>query len=178
MFIKFNVISIFVSLKGVTSISSNLDPYLMYLLSSIAEVIGYISCHLNDKFSRKRVMIFFLGTAGIMCLIVALIPKDVSSDLSVNSILVILFASIGKAMASAAFNSGYVFTTKLYPTSVRNTLVALVSSIGRTGSLISPQINLLRKLVWEPLPYFIFSGSSLLACLLTIFLPDPTNLNI
>jgi MFS family permease len=175
MFIKFNVISIFVLLKGVTSISSNLDPYLMYLLSSIAEVIGYISCHLNDKFSRKRVMIFFLGTAGIMCLIVALIPKDVSSDLSVNSILVILFASIGKAMASAAFNSGYVFTSKLYPVNVRNTLVSLVLSVGRIGSLISPQINLLKTLVWAPLPYLIFSFSSLIASFTMIFVPNPSN---
>jgi hypothetical protein len=154
----------------------------MYFFSSLAEIIGYASCHLNDYFSRKNVLIGFLGSASLMCLIVALIPTNSSIifnifnlNISLNSILIILFASIGKAMASAAFNSGYVFTSKLYPTSVRNTLVSLVSSIGRVGSLISPQINLLRKIVWAPLPYFIFSGSSLLACLFTIFLPDPSS---
>jgi len=157
----------------------------MYFFSSLAETIGYASCHLNDAFSRKKVLIGFLGSASLMCLIVALIPIDSSImfnifnlNISLNSILIILFASIGKAMASAAFNSGYVFTSKSYPTSVRNTLVSLVSSIGRVGSIISPQINLLRTLVWAPLPYFIFSGSSLLACLFTIFVPDPTNHNI
>ena len=62
----------------------------MYFFSSLAEIIGYASCHLNDYFSRKNVLIGFLGSASLMCLIVALIPKDVSSDLSVNSILVIL----------------------------------------------------------------------------------------
>ncbi len=78
-------------------------------------------------------------------------------------------------MASAAFNSGYVFTSKLYPVNVRNTLVSLVLSVGRIGSLISPQINLLKTLVWAPLPYLIFSFSSLIASFTMIFVPNPSN---
>lgn len=54
-------------LKGITSISSTFNPYLMYFFSSLAEVIGYISCYLNDRFSRKKVMIGFLGTASLVC---------------------------------------------------------------------------------------------------------------
>jgi len=98
-------------------------------------------------------------------------------SLSFNTVLVILFASIGKAMASAAFNSAYMFTSQLYPTSVRNTLMSVISCSSRIGSLISPQINMLRTLFWAPLPYLIFSGASLIACVFTFFLPDPsTNL--
>lgn len=150
----------------------------MYFLSSVAEIFGYICCHLNDKFSRKKVLIGFLGSASLMCLTVAVIPQNNDNKtISWNSILIIIFASIGKAMASAAFNSGYVFTSKQYPTNVRNTLVSLVSSIGRVGSLISPQINLLRVLVWDALPYLIFSFTSLIACLFTLFLPDTSSLN-
>jgi len=165
---------------GITSISSDFDPYVMYFLSSIAEIVGYAACHLNDKFSRKKVLIGFLGSASLMCLMVALVPSNPESgnkSLTLNSVLIMVFASIGKAMASAAFNSGYVFTTKQYPTNVRNTLVALVSSIGRIGSLVSPQINLLRTLVWAPLPYYVFSAISFIACLLTMFLPDTSSLN-
>ena len=98
---------------GITSISSDFDPYLMYFFSSIAEIVGYASCHLNDRFSRKKVLIGFLGSASAMCLVVALIPIDSNNkSLTVNSVLIMVFASIGKAAASAAFNSGYVFTTK------------------------------------------------------------------
>ena len=148
----------------------------MYFLSSIAEIAGYAACHLNDKFSRKKVLIIFLGSAGLMCLIVALIPLNSNQkSLTFNSILIMIFASTGKAMASASFNSGYIFTAKLYPTCVRNTFVSILSSVGKIGSLISPQINLLRTLVWAPLPYFVFSASSLLACLFTFFLPDTFN---
>jgi MFS family permease len=101
----------------------------MYFFSSLAEVVGYISCHLNDKFSRKKVMIGFLGTAGLVCLAVAVIPKDnASGGVTWDSALIILFASFGKAAASAAFNSGYVLTSKLYPTNVRSTLASLVLS--------------------------------------------------
>lgn len=100
----------------------------MYFFSSLAEIVGYVSCHLNDKFSRKKVLIGFLGSGGLMCLVVAVIPKSAINGITWNSVLIIIFASIGKAMLSAAFNSGYVFTSKLYPTNVRSTLVSLVLS--------------------------------------------------
>lgn len=148
----------------------------MCFLSSLSETIGYIFCYLNDKYSRKKVLIGFLASASIMCLSVVLIPLPKSSSISLNSILIIIFASIGKSMASAAFNSAYMFTSQSYPTSVRNTLVSIVSCSARIGSLISPQINLLRSLVWAPLPYLIFSGASLVACVFTFFLPDTSKL--
>lgn len=150
----------------------------MCFLSSTSETIGYICCYLNDRFSRKKVLISFLASASIMCLTVVLIPLgNQSNGISWSAILIILFASIGKAMASAAFNSAYVFTSQLYPTSVRNTLVSVVSSSSRIGSLLAPQINMLRSLVWGPLPYLIFSGASLVSCVFTFFLPDTSSLN-
>ena len=156
-------------LIGITSIG-DLNPYLAYLLSSIAELIGYASCHLNDKFNRKLMLIIFFGLTGVLCFSVTLIPIS-------QTILVIVGASIGKAMAAAAFNSCYVYTSQLFPTNVRTTFLMFVSSIGRIGSMISPQINLLQTLVWKPLPYIIFSSSSFVACLLVFILPDPSKLN-
>lgn len=146
----------------------------MYLLSSLAEVVGYTLCHLNDKFGRKKMMIIFLTLSAAVCLLVALIPSSSNHEsISWNSILKIIFASVGKAMVSAAFNSCYIYNSLLYPTNVRTTIVLFASNIGRTGSYISPQINLLQTLVWRPLPYIIFSGSSLLASICFFLLPDP-----
>ena len=115
-------------------------------------------------------LIIFYGTTGVVCLIVSVIPTD-------QAILMITFASFGKAMAAAAFNSSYTYTSQQFPTFVRNTFFLFVSSIGRLGSIISPQINLLQNLVWKPLPYIIFSSSSFIACLFVFILPDPTTLN-
>ena len=54
---------------------------------------------------------------------------------------------------------------------------SVVSSSSRIGSLLAPQINMLRSLVWGPLPYLIFSGASLVSCVFTFFLPDTSSLN-
>lgn len=151
----------------------------MYLLSSVAEIVGYACCHLNDIFGRKRTMIGFLMMASAVCLVVALVPagsKSSDGSLTWNSIIKIIFASIGKAMASAAFNSCYIFNSLLYPTKVRTTIVLFASNIGRIGSYVSPQINLLQTAVWRPLPYIIFSSSAFLASIFVFLLPDPNRL--
>ena len=64
-----------------------------------------------------------------MCIAVSALPKEDTADVTWSTVLVILFASAGKASASAAFNSGYVLTSKIYPTNVRNTLTSLVLCI-------------------------------------------------
>ena len=56
---------------GITSVSESWSPYLMFLVSSIAEIIGYAICHLNDRFSRKKVLVGFLASASVVCFIVA-----------------------------------------------------------------------------------------------------------
>jgi MFS family permease len=169
------------STKGITDIDADLNPYLMYLLGSIAELVGYAFCHLNDVVGRKKVLILFLTTTGVVCLGVAFIPTSSSSDaalsLSVSSIMKIACAFIGKAAASASLNSAYVFISLLYPTDVRTTAILFISNIGSIGAFISPQINLLRSMVWQPLPYVIFSSSAFTASLFVLLLPDPKKVN-
>lgn len=60
----------------------------------------------------------------------------------------------------------------IFPTHVRNTLISFVSSIGRVGSMSAAQINLLRFLVWGPLPYYIFGLNALLASVVVFLLPN------
>lgn len=168
---------------GITSVG-NINPYLMYTLSSLSEFIGYSLCHMNDKLGRKLLFVTYLGLASLMCLSVSFIQlwfEPVSSaSLSTSlidqpgKILLMMATLAGKAMASASFNSAYVYTSQMYPTRVRNTLLMLVSSIGRIGSIISPQINLLGELLLKQLPYFIFSLSSFMGCLIIVILPDPS----
>jgi MFS family permease len=167
--LKISSISIFY--KGITNIS-NLDPYVSYSLSSLAEIFGYSLCFLNDKFGRKRMLIIFLTTSSLVCLVVALIPVNASS----TAWLVLLFASLGKACASAAFNSCYVYSSYFFPTRIQNTMVLLVCSMGRLGSVVSPQINLLGQVVWSQLPYFIFSGGSFIGNIFIFLLPHPESI--
>jgi OCT family organic cation transporter-like MFS transporter 4/5 len=152
----------------------------MFILSSIAEIFGYMACHLNDKFGRKRMFIIFLALSSVVCLAVAIAPIGENNSNETkpwNSILILTMASFGKAAVSAAYSSLFIYTCQLFPTKTRNTLLLFVSSIGRIGSIISPLINHLGALIWERMPYFIFSGGSVIACLFVFILSDPAKTN-
>ena len=166
----------FMFFSGITSLGDSFNPYTMFMLSCIGEFIGYSICFLNDRFSRKKVMIVFLMSATMFCLLASVSPKDSDGVTTWRSMLTIFFATAGKAAASASFNSIFVYTFRMFPTNVRNTLFALCNSIGKIGSLVSPQINILRTLVWAPLPYMIFSSSAVIASFVLFFLPDPSKL--
>lgn len=123
--------------KGITNLDKGIDPYLMFLLGSVAEVIGYSLCHLNDRFGRKKMMIIFLVTSSLVCLIVALIPSsNQNGSLTWNTILKIFFASAGKTAVSAGYNSGYIFNSLLFPTHVRTTILVFTTNVGRIGTKI------------------------------------------
>ena len=155
---------------GITNIDNQVNSYVMYLISSLAEIVGYASCHFNDKFGRKKMLIIFLVLSSIVCMIVAFMPPA-NTLILITAKMILVF--IGKACASAAFNSCYIYNSLLYSTAVRSTIVLFASNCGNIGSLISPQINLLQQLVWKPLPYLIFSGSSFIASFFISMLPDP-----
>ena len=142
----------------------------MFFFSGLCEMFGYFLCHFNDKFGRKTIFAIFLAFAGVMCLAVAVLPR---SEANVFKVAMFTCTGLGKAMVSGAFNCAYVYTSQMYPTHMRSTLLIFVGCLGKIGALISPQINLLRILVWKPLPYLIFSSASLAASFVVFIIPDP-----
>lgn len=123
-------------------------------------------------------MIIFFISSSVILLAVAFLPgTDSEGNLTLTAVLKIIFATVGKMMVTAAFMSNYVYCSLLFPTHVRGTVLVFTSNVGAVGSLISPQINLLNKLVWPPLPYFVFGSASLLASVFVIFLPDPDKIS-
>jgi MFS family permease len=163
---------------GITGIDS-VNPYVLYVCQSIAELIGYWICLFNDKFGRRKTNIFYLFVSAVMCLIVSLVPRnnDLNDENKVlrDAIMIISLISIGKCMISAAFNTLYIYSSELYPTSVRNFALLFVACMGRMGSLLSPQINLLGDVLWKPLPYLIFSIAAFFASFVVFILPETTS---
>jgi len=164
------------NITGITSLSKGLNPYLMYFLSAAAEIIGYSACLLSSKQIRRQFLVL-LVLSGTACLLTAFIPADVPGSRTWRMYLLITSASVGKALVSACWTVVYVYTIRMFPTNVRNTLLAVCSSMGRIGSMISPQINMLRHLIWTPLPYIIFASNAAVASFIVRILPDPEVLN-
>lgn len=50
---------------------------------------------------------------------------------------------IGKFAITCSFQVLYFFTSEIFPTNVRNSLLSLCSMIGRVGSMLAPQTPLL-----------------------------------
>ncbi|CAG5058172.1 unnamed protein product [Parnassius apollo] len=95
----------------------------------------------------------------------------VSSDLPALSTFLYM---TGKMMSSFYFSITYLYTSELFPTYTRNSMHAICSSLGRIGSIISPQTPLLTR-YWFGLPSLIFGLTSLFAGLVTFLVPDISN---
>lgn len=162
---------------GITLISEDFNPYLMFTLSCLAEASGYALSLLDSKFLAKRVMIMFLWSAAFFSALVILIPRDSGDDITWRSYLLIAVATLGKMTASSAYNSGYGYTYKMFPASIRNTMFTVCLSIGKFGPIFAPTVIMLQTVMFKSFPYVVFTGCAMLASAILLILPDPSNIN-
>lgn len=164
---------------GVMEEGEDSDPYLMYLLSCLAEVIGYICCYLNDIFGRKKTICGFFaittlmyGLLAVLNLDESILASDLEGMLNKRVLLLMILGLLGKCAISGAYQMSYIYTGELYPTQTRSTAVIFFTCFGSISSLVSPQIIMLKKLVWPPLPYVIYSVSAVFSVLCIWILPE------
>lgn len=97
---------------------------------------------------------------------------------------------IGKFFASASHSIIYLYTSEIFPTSIRNSCVGACSMMARIGSIIAPSLNALVSYNvkyskntfisnffkgdygWKNLPFMVFGISGIFAGLTTIILPE------
>ncbi len=159
---------------GITSIGDNFDPYLMFLLTCVFEITGYVIAIFGQAYSNRNKLGLSLLLTGCSSLAVAMIPLPPPHLHFLNPITVAIVAltSISKVFISIALFLVHIYPTQIFPTSVRNTLVAFILCGGKLGGIIAPQINLLRTTVWAPLPYYVFGANTILASIAIVFLPN------
>ena len=73
-----------------------------------------------------------------------------------------------------AFTIAYEFTGEVYPTHIRAKGLGFSSSFGKIGSIIMPYIGIYISEIGLYIPYFIFGITSLIASVVTFFLPFDT----
>jgi MFS transporter, OCT family, solute carrier family 22 (organic cation transporter), member 15 len=157
---------------GVTSLDS-VDPYLMYFLSTLAELVGYICCYLNEWLGRKRTLSGFFIITSLVYALIAYV--SFMNDFNGRTTILLVLSLLGKCAISGAYNLIYIYTSDLYTASTRNTMLMFLVCFGGTASMVSPQINMLKSLFWAPLPYIIYSCFSVVSCVCIWFLPNDGN---
>ncbi|CAH4036709.1 organic cation transporter protein-like [Pieris brassicae] len=146
-----------------TSLSDTI--YLNFILTVAIEIPGfYTAVFILDRIGRKPTLSagFFFSAACNIAFV--FIP----SDLSVARLVVYL---AGKFGISLVFTSLYLYTSELYPTEFRHTLLAFSSMIGRIGSITAPLTPVLMD-YWHGIPSMLFGGMAILSGLLILTQPE------
>lgn len=148
---------------GLKSSELGVNPYITFTISALVEILAYLVTHaLLDKLGRKAPYVFFLFAAGVSCLSISFIS---------NSLIVVTLAMVGKFCASAAYAIIYLYTSELFPTSIRNTGMGACSMMARVGAMTAPKILDLSS-VNADLPFIIFGISGILCSATSIILPE------
>lgn len=115
------------------------NKYVNFILVSVGEIPAVALTYvLLQRVGRKWTLSSSMIVAGIVCILSEIIPNTDSSGI----IRLLLFFS-GKCAISVSFYVLYVYTTELYPTFLRQSLMGMCSAFGFIGSMLAPQTPLL-----------------------------------
>lgn len=140
------------------------DPYISFMLSALVEIPGYTLSYISmQKLGRRPSMVGSLVLGGISVII-----SNATSSITALSLTFFLF---GKLWATCAFGTIYLYTSELYPTSLRTKGVGFSSMCSRISSILAPQISHLSHTA-EWLPMAIFGVCGITSGLLCLLLPE------
>ncbi|KAK3082771.1 hypothetical protein FSP39_004982 [Pinctada imbricata] len=176
--LNFNWMMVSFMYYGVTMHGGNIgDFYLNFLLMGLIEFPSIIaSIFLIDKIGRKKTQLLWMLSGGIACLCTIFTVLYGGKSLQP---LTVLLATIGKMGSAAGFAVVYILSVELYPTVVRNAALGFGSAFARVGSMMAPYCASVGSYVegdlGKALPLVIFGGTSVLAGLLCLYLPETLN---
>ncbi|XP_013183874.2 organic cation transporter protein [Amyelois transitella] len=154
---------------SINSVSLAGNQYVNFMLVVLVEIPGNIVCLMVlDRFGRKKPLIITYVLSAFLCISLSLIP---AGGWSLTVYL------LGKFSITVAYSSVYIYVSEVFPTSVRQSLLAVCSTTGRIGSTLAPQTPLLAK-YYEQLPVIFFGSMALTAAALVFTLPETINVQL
>ncbi|XP_045499111.1 organic cation transporter protein-like [Colias croceus] len=146
-----------------TSLSDTM--HLNFILTAAIEIPGYYTAaFILNKAGRKPT----LSVGFIFCALCNLAFVFIPTALTVVRLIVFL---AGKFFISVVFTSLYLFTSELYPTEFRHSLLGFSSMIGRIGSITAPLTPVLAD-YWNGIPSTMFATMGLLSGILVLTQPE------
>ncbi|CAB3246648.1 unnamed protein product [Arctia plantaginis] len=146
-----------------TSLSDTM--YLNFILTAIIEIPGFFTAVLIlDRVGRKPTMCTGFLFSAACNFAFAFIPQDLAT---VRLVIYLL----GKFGISMVFTSLYLFTSELYPTKYRHSLLAFSSMVGRIGSITAPLTPALME-YYAGIPSLMFGGMGILSGILVLTQPE------
>ncbi|XP_020284264.1 solute carrier family 22 member 5-like isoform X2 [Pseudomyrmex gracilis] len=142
------------------------DKYANFMLVAVVEVPAYfLTWLLTDHIGRKTTLSGAFILSGAFCLATEFIP---AGAWSYGPLLLYMG---GKLCITIAFATVYIYTTELFPTTLRHRLLGICSMTGRIGSILSPQTPLLAQIM-PSLPLILFGSMGVAAGVLSLIFPE------
>ncbi|XP_063362801.1 organic cation transporter protein-like [Cydia amplana] len=142
------------------------NMYVNYMLVCAVEIPAlYTAVLLLDRVGRKAVLTTGFLLSAACNLAFAFIDNNELVTLGLTLFLV------GKFGISVVFTCLYIYTSELYPTQFRHTLLGFSSMVGRIGSITAPLTPAL-AVYWAGIPSVMFGAMGLLAGLLVFTQPE------
>ncbi|XP_077987899.1 organic cation transporter protein-like [Glandiceps talaboti] len=142
------------------------NPYTTFILAGFVEVPGCLMAWWLMNAIGRRWSLCGFSVIGGLALILS-VPPEIPE-------LAVAIALVAKLCIAAVFTIVYVYGIEIFPTVVRNAGMGVSSMSARVGSIISPYVVLL-DVYWAPLPFVIMGGTSVIAGLTALYLPETRN---
>ncbi|XP_013141700.1 PREDICTED: organic cation transporter protein-like [Papilio polytes] len=153
---------------AINSVSLAGDKYTNFMLVVSVEVIAVVTNALVlDRIGRKKTLLAAYVVCGISCVAITFVPKTMPW-------LATLLYLLGKIAITQAFSGIYMYTSELFPTHARHSLLGFCSMVGRIGSIVAPQMPLLAIYI-DWLPSVLFGATALIAGGLMLTTPETLN---
>ncbi|KAH9525162.1 hypothetical protein Btru_000514 [Bulinus truncatus] len=164
---------------GLTLNAGNMSGniFLNFSLLTTMELVATIVClFLLDIAGRRLLQSSSMILAGVAC-VCTVFPVIYGG--AGHEWITLVLSLTGKFGASAGFTVIYIYTAELFPTVMRNSGMGISSVMARIGSVLAPYIsdigNVIQGDIAVVLPLFIFGGTSIIAGLLALLLPETVN---
>jgi MFS family permease len=141
-----------------------MDSALMSLISTFAEFASVlISYGFVARISRRSTLVVLFAVGSISML-------SLAAPLSATASMICLF--VARTMSSSAFAVTELYTSEVYPTTVRSTAIGIASAIARSAGIAT---SFLAEDLPTNVPIIIFGVASGLACFISLFLKVETS---
>ncbi|XP_055855971.1 solute carrier family 22 member 7-like [Episyrphus balteatus] len=153
---------------SLNSISLGGNKYDNFMYMSLIEIPGLVLPFWTmDRYGRRYSLFGCLIVCGI-CLAATIFVETELFGLQLALFL------IGKMAITASFQVLYFYTSEIFPTNVRNSLLSFCSMFGRFGSMLAPQTPLLAK-YFQSGPAILFSTFAVISAFVALSFPETTD---
>jgi len=141
------------------------------------------------KFGHRNTLCGGLIFGGIASLVTGLVPDGNQQSINFSLFLLqspsfveldppvirIVFSLIGKFFITCVLAVNFSYTIELFPTSTRNAVVGLCSTMDKVGGILAPSLAGIGRMVNQSMPFIIFAIANIVIGSLCMMLPETSN---